>query len=81
CWSTRLGFNCCTNTKEVVYSDDDGDWGIENNQWCGIIKSYPCWSIALGYQCCSSCIDVAYTDSDGKWGVENNNWCGIPTNC
>ncbi|OUM66377.1 Non-catalytic module family DOC2, partial [Piromyces sp. E2] len=79
CWSTQLGYNCCSDSNaEVVYTDDDGDWGVENGNWCGIQK---CWSLPLGYPCCSSCIDVSYVDEDGNWGVENNNWCGLLKSC
>lgn len=80
CWSTTLGYQCC-NGCNVVYTDNDGKWGVENNQWCGIsnnCNSQPsCWASALGYQCCSWTNDVVYTDNDGKWGIENDQWCGI----
>ncbi|ORX83291.1 alpha/beta-hydrolase [Anaeromyces robustus] len=36
CFSVKLGYPCCQYTDEVVYVDDDGDWGVENNDWCGI---------------------------------------------
>ncbi|OUM70073.1 carbohydrate esterase family 1 protein [Piromyces sp. E2] len=75
CWATALGYPCCKFTKEVVYSDADGDWGVENNNWCGIEAD--CWAEKLGYPCCVSTTDAVYVDNDGKWGVENNNWCGI----
>ncbi|OUM61933.1 family 6 glycoside hydrolase, partial [Piromyces sp. E2] len=35
CFSTKLGYPCCSG-NEVKYVDSDGKWGIENNQWCGI---------------------------------------------
>jgi len=39
CWSERLGWPCCSDSNaEVIYVDDDGDWGVENNDWCGIQK-------------------------------------------
>ncbi|KAG4085439.1 alpha/beta-hydrolase [Neocallimastix lanati (nom. inval.)] len=74
CFSTKLGYPCCTSTSDVVYTDDDGDWGIENNNWCGIET---CWSLKLGYPCCQNTNVVYYTDDDGDWSVENNDWCGI----
>jgi len=74
CFSTKLGYPCCTKTTEVVYHDDDGDWGVENNDWCGIET---CWSLKLGYPCCVNTNVVYYTDDDGEWGIENNDWCGI----
>ncbi|OUM70478.1 Non-catalytic module family DOC2, partial [Piromyces sp. E2] len=76
CFATRLGYPCCVNTNKVEYVDSDGEWGVENNNWCGIEKK-SCWANRLGYSCCSSTTDVVYVDDDGKWGVENNNWCGI----
>ena len=36
CFSEKLGFPCCVETKEVVNVDENGQWGIENNNWCGI---------------------------------------------
>jgi len=70
-------YPCCTGNT-VVYTDSQGSWGVENDNWCGIKGSTgtTCWSKALGYNCCSGC-QVVYTDQSGKWGVENDNWCGI----
>jgi len=85
CWSSALGYNCCKGC-DVKYTDSDGDWGVENNKWCGVPLSCKnpsngsCWSSALGYDCCKGC-EVSYTDGDGDWGVENNNWCGIEPSC
>jgi len=31
CWSEAQGYPCCQKTKEVVYIDESGEWGIENN--------------------------------------------------
>jgi len=36
CFSEKLGYPCCTTTSDVVLTDDDGNWGIENDIWCGI---------------------------------------------
>jgi len=74
CFSTKLGYPCCKSTKDVVYTDADGEWGVENNDWCGIEN---CWSSKLGYPCCKSTTQVVYVDSDGNWGVENDEWCGL----
>lgn len=30
------GYNCCKNTCNISYVDDDGNWGVENNNWCGV---------------------------------------------
>jgi len=85
CFSLSLepSFPCCTGNK-VVYTDDDGDWGVENNKWCGIgngkVNDESCFSVALGYSCCEKC-KVVYTDDDGDWGVEKNKWCGIKESC
>ena len=74
CFSTKLGYPCCQYTNDVVYTDADGDWGVENNDWCGIEN---CWASKLGYPCCKSTSQVVYVDADGEWGVENDDWCGI----
>jgi len=80
CFSIALGYPCCKGNT-VVYTDNDGNWGVENDKWCGISNKSSsfatCWSETLGYPCCTSTSEVMYTDNDGKWGVENNNWCGI----
>jgi len=82
CWSSSLGYPCCSSSSaEVWYTDNDGKWGVENGDWCGIPKESPssatCWSLSQGYPCCKSTTQVAYTDDSGKWGVENGDWCGI----
>ncbi|KAG4094255.1 cellulase Cel9A precursor [Neocallimastix lanati (nom. inval.)] len=74
CFSLALGYPCCSGTT-VEYSDNDGDWGFENGDWCGI-GSAPIEDTCGDYPCCSSCT-VVYNDSDGDWGVENGNWCKI----
>jgi len=78
------GYPCCSSSNcQVTYTDNDGDWGFENGQWCGCGLKNVCPSSITnqGYPCCSSCSTVYYVDNDGRWGVENNNWCGIPSNC
>ena len=90
CWAKELGYSCCKGC-EIVFSDDDGNWGFENNDWCGIIDQdckkagntkAKCFTEekGLGYPCCKSCTVVA-SDNDGDWGVENNEWCAIPNKC
>jgi len=85
CFSQSLkpSYPCCNGDK-VVYTDKDGNWGVEHGKWCGIgnghAKDDTCFSISLGYKCCEKC-KVVYTDKDGEWGVENNRWCGIKDSC
>jgi mannan endo-1,4-beta-mannosidase len=74
CWSINLGYPCCIGDY-VVTTDENGDWGVENNEWCGIVHK-SCWSEPLGYPCCVG-NTVISTDESGDWGVENNEWCGI----
>jgi len=79
CYAEKLGFSCCRdkNTK-ILLSDEDGDWGIENDDICGI--GFPCFAITLNYKCCEQC-NVVYTDNRGNhWGIENNEWCGVKDN-
>ncbi|ORY24264.1 hypothetical protein LY90DRAFT_389504, partial [Neocallimastix californiae] len=82
CFSQKLNpsYPCCTG-NEVVYTDESGDWGVENNSWCGISNDNDndndtCFSIELGYPCCTD-NKVIYTDERGDWGKENHQWCGI----
>jgi len=80
CWSLPLGYNCCSSDNtEVYYTDADGEWGVENGDWCGIEKkTKECWSKALGYECCDPTNNAYYyKDDDGYWGVVNDQWCGI----
>jgi len=84
CWSQRLGYNCCTTSCYIYEKDQDGNWGYENNEWCGIPSSCiedQCWSKKLGYECCTGDdeghIFVVEEDKDGQWGYENGHWCGI----
>jgi len=87
CFSIALKtyYPCCEGNK-VVYTNEDGDWGIENGKWCGIgdgsfnEPSDSCFAASLGYPCCKSC-KIVYTDKDGDWGVEKNKWCGIKASC
>jgi len=83
----KQGYKCCSNNCVVVYTDNDGTWGYENNQWCGcnMAKSSnncPASITSQGYKCCSdnNC-SVIEVDASGKWGVENNEWCGISNKC
>jgi len=81
CWSVGLGYQCCKSC-DVVFKDNDGEWGVENEKWCGISKDCAAKSAsgcigAQGYPCCKSTCDVYSTDNDGKWGIENNDWCLI----
>jgi len=86
CWADALGYSCCKGC-DVQYTDDDGEWGVEKNEWCGIdptvckkSNAVTCFSEALGFPCCKTC-DSIYEDDDGKWGVENNDWCGLKDSC
>jgi len=77
CFSESLkpSYPCCKGNK-VVYTDKDGQWGVENGQWCGIEASISCFSLDLGYPCCEG-NTVVFSDDRGDWGVENKKWCGI----
>jgi hypothetical protein len=83
CWAASLGYSCCTTNTIVEYTDSNGQWGIQNNDWCGKLNSNTrnCWAKNLGYNCCStsSCRNVQFSDYDGQWDIENGDWCGIST--
>jgi len=36
CFATKLGSPCCTETTDVVFTDENGNWGMENGVKCGI---------------------------------------------
>ena len=87
----NTGYSCCMfDTTSVILRDNDGQWGIENDQWClfenksntseyGDMDPNKCWSESQGYSCCKNATTtVRTTDSKGYlWGIENNEWCGI----
>ena len=79
CWASALGFNCCKTTKTVVFEDQDGSWGVEDDFWCGIVedKEETCWSTKLGYPCCEVSNAIYSVDDNGSWGYENDHWCGL----
>jgi len=90
CFSKYLSpaYDCCPDGSEVVYTDENGDWGVLNGDWCGIgggsseasASADECFAAALGYPCCSSC-DIVSKDENGDWGVENDEWCGLGPQC
>ncbi|ORX59959.1 hypothetical protein BCR36DRAFT_579411 [Piromyces finnis] len=83
---TAQGYSCCSSSNcSIIYTDEDGTWGVENGQWCGCGNEpvHTCSSnfTSQGYSCCSKCSKVYYVDNDGNWGIENGEWCGMPSNC
>jgi len=89
CFAKALGYECC-NDNEIVFTDESGNWGVKNGQWCGIGGSSsseptpepePEPAETCGaYPCCEECNSV-YTDADGDWGVENGDWCLLKKSC
>jgi hypothetical protein len=90
CWSLDLGYPCCNNPDlEVVFSDENGDWSVENNQWCGLVPIVngpatdcmvfepECWSSEYNYECCTEKPNDLFKDDKGLWGMVNGGWCGI----
>jgi len=72
-------YPCCEKcNKTVYYTDKDGDWGVENHNWCHI-QDCNC-PFNDKYPCCENC-KVVTTDEVGDWGVENHRWCHIPDSC
>ncbi|KAG4088722.1 hypothetical protein H8356DRAFT_1056260 [Neocallimastix lanati (nom. inval.)] len=78
------GYKCCSSDCVVIFTDDDGTWGIENDEWCGCntVSSCPFSITSQGYKCCkdNNC-SVIETDDAGKWGIEDDDWCGISNKC
>jgi len=84
CWAEELGYKCC-NGCVVVSTEDGQEWGVENDEWCGILPSCQanndkCWAESLGYKCCKGC-DVFSTEDGQDWGLEDDDWCGILPSC
>ncbi|KAG4089307.1 alpha/beta-hydrolase [Neocallimastix lanati (nom. inval.)] len=78
CFATKLGYPCCSIGYPSILTDKDGDWSVENGQWCGIPSNDgDCWSIKFGYPCCITSSEALVTDDNGQWGSENGQWCGI----
>jgi len=83
CWSVAYGYECCDDCN-VIKSDELGDWGSRNGEWCGI-KASLCKTGTEGcpktnYPCCSHCI-VDNEDKTARWGIENGDWCTINFSC
>ncbi|ORY68168.1 hypothetical protein LY90DRAFT_372132, partial [Neocallimastix californiae] len=80
CFSEPLGVPCCTNNSPVYSIDENGLWGIQNDNWCGIrrntSKNNNCFSVALGYPCCTNNSQVYFSDENGAWGIQDGDWCG-----
>ncbi|OUM70580.1 carbohydrate esterase family 1 protein [Piromyces sp. E2] len=88
CFSEAYDYPCCdpSNTY-VVYVDNAGKWGIENNDWCGIseenipspAENTECWAEKFDYPCCKkTTTKILNIDSNGYWGIEDGEWCGLP---
>jgi len=77
--SCHRDYECCQGC-DVIYEDDEAQWGVENNDWCVIPQSCNGEGAIDGYPFCKSC-NVYYSDESGDWGVENNDWCLIPNRC
>jgi len=77
CFSQSLtpAYPCC-NKNKVVYTDENGAWGVQNGEWCGIEKQCFSQSLKPSYPCCTG-DKVVYSDESGDWGKENGKWCGI----
>jgi len=69
-------YECCKKCN-VVYTDKEGQWGVENKNWCFIQEDH-CNkdNVSSKYPTCTHC-NVYYTDATGDWGVENKDWCFI----
>jgi len=82
CWSEQMGYPCCKGCN-VIYVEDGLKWGVENEQWCGIVNSV-CqkqdYCQKSDYPCCKACNEL-YSDGSGRYGIENNEWCILKYNC
>jgi len=57
CWSEKYGYPCCKTDVKVKTVNDQGSWGIENKNWCGIVSKNEikkkdseeyCWANYIG---------------------------------
>jgi len=79
CWS-EPDFPCCKDTTEIVYEDEEGTWGMENGDWCGIVNEDDfCWSEVMGIPCCASNnTEIVSVNMYGSWGLDEQGYtCGI----
>jgi len=78
CWSESLGYNCCSIGTQPVFSDYEGVWGMEDDQWCGIIISPSIDDNCSNYNCCTnSSTNVSFIENENYLGVESGSWCKI----
>ena len=83
--NSKAGYPCCSlEITEIIYTDEEGNWGSENNDWCLITDSTTSITttttttttveptsdcyIKTGYPCCSSENAEVYQTD------ENGNW-------
>lgn len=60
CKAEEIGYSCCKKQKEVIYTDDLGEWGIENGDWCGISTC-----VYTGdYPVCKTTSEIVFTDTE-----------------
>jgi len=72
---TKDGYNCCSKDNNTVFfTDYNGEWGIENGDWCYIGNRNTCIG-KYGYECCPENTETIYTDNQGQWGYVNDEWC------
>jgi len=80
----KKGYKYCSENWFIVYTDEDGTWGVEDKKWCGCdtVDSCPISITSQGYRCCKEDnFSFVETDDSGKWDIENGHWCGISNNC
>ena len=61
CAFEKLGYKCCETTTQIETIDENGTWGIENGQWCGITYNAPLKKRQWWGQ------------NNNQWGQNNNN--------
>ncbi|OUM56270.1 Non-catalytic module family DOC2, partial [Piromyces sp. E2] len=91
CWSEKFGYKCCSKGCDSIVGvfDENGYWGAENGEWCGIpetceFEKDECPGKKYGYKCCESC-DIFLSDETGNWGAvfgeSESVWCSIKNSC
>ena len=70
CTVEKLGYSCCKKEHKNIYTDSDGQWAVEDGEWCGI----PTCTYTGDYLVCKKTTKIVYEDNE-KWGVEGGQWC------
>ncbi|KAL6631694.1 hypothetical protein U3516DRAFT_737264 [Neocallimastix sp. 'constans'] len=58
------GYDCCSPECKATYTDEDGNWTIENGQWCGCENIKSDIANTECYSCCPKNCEIVFTDEN-----------------